>query len=231
MLAKNIALALVLTPGLVRGQEQRIESKSMAADLLSRKVSWRQPDSTEANIVLVSDLEMAQIPGGIFRERSCKDTEPTLIPAVEAKFEDELHRIADLKPDYQWTLDDGVLNFFPRLLSPSPLDVPIKEFTVENEPAEQVYRKLFETADVKNGLMRLGLHEPTVQIIIGLSTPPNIDGASPPNKELKRITLNLKNTRLREASNAIVRADGRKTWVLSVVSCKGDSTYSYQLVN
>jgi hypothetical protein len=163
------------------------------------------------------------LPGGIFTARKCGELQPEFVPAKDSTLQDELHRIAELKPDYRWTVDDGVLNFLPKYYLPSPLDISIAEFKVNNEPVLQVYRELFDTAEVKNGLTRLGLHEPTVQLIFG--------GGDPPLKDQKHITLSLKNTTLREASNAIVRADGQKTWVLSVVSCKGDNTYASQLVN
>lgn len=229
---RSIVLLLTLTPTLVGAQQQRPDSTNVDVNLLSRSVSWREPESTEAEIVLVSDLETARIPGGMFRARRCGDIEPKLIPAADSTFQNELDRIAKLKPQYQWAIDDGVFNFFPNFFTPSPLDIPITEFKVESEPVMQAYRKLFETPDVKNGFTRLGLHEPSVQVIVGgVSAPPNVGGVSPATNEKKRITLNLKNTTLRQASNAIVRADGQKTWVLSVVSCKGDSTYASQLVN
>jgi len=229
---KSIVLLVALTPSLAGAQQQKPEPTNVGANLLSRNVSWREPESTEADIVLVTDLETARIPGGMFRARKCGDVEPKLIPAKDSSFQNELDRIANLKPEYQWAIDNGVFNFFPKFFTPSPLDISIAEFKVENEPVIQAYRKLLDTPDIKNGFARLGLHEPTVQVILGgISTPPNIGGVSAPPRDQKGITLNLKNTTLREASNAIVRADGRKTWVLSVVSCKGDNTYSSQLTN
>ena len=231
-IATGIVLLLVLTQTLAVAQQQQPESTNVGANLLSRNVSWREPESTETDIALVSDLETARIPGGMFRARKCGDVEPKLIPAKDSTFQDELNRIANVKPEYQWAIDNGVFNFFPKFFTPSPLDISIAEFKVENEQVIQAYRKLLDTPDIKNGFARLGLHEPAVQVILGgISTPPNIGGGSDPPHDPKRITLNLKNTTLREASNAIVRADGQKTWVLSVVSCKGDNTYASQLVN
>ena len=227
----RIGLTLTLVLTLTHAQQQTIKSNDIP-QLLLRRVQWYNPESTDVVFALSMDLHTARLPGGIFTARKCGEREPEFIPAKDSTLQDELHRISVLKPDYQWTFDDEVFNFFPRFFTPSPLEIPVTEFKVENEPVTQVYSKLFDTPDVKNGFIRLGLHEPTVQIVVGgFGPPPNVGGVSSSAKDKTRITLNLKNTTLREASNAIVRADGRKTWILSVVSCHGDNTYASQLVN
>ena len=192
-------------------------------NLLLRRVRSFNPESTDVNIALVSELGAAQVPSGIFTVRKCGELEPEFVPAKDSTLQNELDRISRIKPQYQWVIDDGVFNFFPKYFAPSPLDISIAEFKVENEPVLKAYRQLFEAPDVKIGFSRLALHEPTFQLIFG--------GGDSPIENQKRITLDLRNTTLRQASNAIVRADGSKTWILSVYSCRGDNTYHSVLVN
>jgi len=163
--------------------------------------------------------------------QNCGVTEPELVPAESTTLQAELNRIIKVLPEYQWTLDDGVLNFLPKYYMPSPLDITISEFKVENIPVIDAYNQLFDKPEVENGFTRLGLHEPAVQLVFGGDPPPDIKGHKSAKPEPKRITLNMQHVTLREALNAIVRADGRKAWLLSVYSCEGNSTYQRALVN
>jgi hypothetical protein len=221
-LIPRFALLLALIPALISGRQQTVEPKDSETKLLSRKVEWIEPQSTEVIIALKVELSIAQLPGGIFSVWNCGQLEPTFVPAKDSTLRDELNRIAKIKPEYQWALDDGVLNYFPKHYTPSPLDFPIAEFKADNVTAVEAYNKLFDMPEVKTGLANLGLHEPPVQLIFG---------GGGPVKDQRRITVNLKNVTLLKALNAIVRADGSKTWILSVTSCNGDNIYQHVLVN
>jgi hypothetical protein len=224
-------LFLALLTSLTVAQQQKADPDDSSKALL-RHVGWYNPQSTEVVFALSMDLATAHLPGGSSLLGLAVNMKRSSSPAKDSTLEDELHRISDLKPDYQWTLDDGVLNFLPTFFAPSPLDVPITKFTVDNEITAKAYTRLFEMPDVKNGLTRLGLREPTLQIVFGAgAAPPDVGEKKSKSKEQNRITVNLENTTLRKAANAIVRADGQKTWLLSVRLCRGDNTYSTQLVN
>jgi hypothetical protein len=223
-------LLIYVVSALVKGQ-QTVEPKDETTNLLSRKIGWVNAHSTDAVFALQMDLGNAQLPGGISVARNCGVAEPEIVPAESTTLQAELERIVKVLPDYQWSLDDGVFNFLPKSYMPSPLDINISEFKVENVPVLDAYNQLFALPEVENGFARLGLHEPDMLVGSILVTPPDIKGHKSVKPEPKRITLNMLHVTLREALNAIVRADGRKAWLLSVYSCKGNSTYQRVLVN
>jgi hypothetical protein len=214
-------LLLMLTSTLAVGQRAD-EQKGSTDEFLSRKVKWINPQRTDALSTLITELASLQLPGGILFVRNCGKAEPEIIAAESSTLGDELNRFLKVMPEYQWTIDDGVLNFLPKSYSPSPLDISLDEFKVENVTTSDAYNRLFAEEQVKNGLARLGLHEPDLQLVFGGSL-------STANQ--RHITLNLRSVTLQEALNAIVRADGRKTWELSVNPCGAKATYQHTLMN
>lgn len=192
------------------------------ANPLSRRIVWTSPQQTYPITVLRSYLSVTHLPGGIFVVKNCSSTEPLITPSEKSTLRDGLNQLVKLMPEYTWSIENGVINFLPRSHSPSPLDIRIAEFKVEKTSPLDASNLLFESEEVKSGLTRLGLHLPSVELVTG--------GGSPVKDE-RRVTLNEKNATLREALNAIVKADGSKTWILSVYSCNGEKTYQRVLVN
>lgn len=221
----SLFLAAVILMGLASSSAvgQIYSEKNGDVDPLSRKVVWNNPQRTDPVSILMTYLGVVRLPGGIFLVRNCGSTEPRIIPSEKATLRDGLDQISKAMPQYKWSLEDGVINFLPQYYSPSPLDTFIAEFKADNVPIFQAFYQLFDMPEVKNGMASLGLHEPSVQLLFG--------SGDPPVKDQRRINLNLKNATLREVLNAIVKADGSKTWTLSVYSCNGDSTYQRALVN
>jgi hypothetical protein len=215
-------ILLLLVPILTSGQQQTVETNDTAAKILSREVRWINPQSDDVFSALTMDLAASHLPGGILTMRKCGMVQPKFIPAESSTLQKELNRMVKIMPDYQWALDDGVLNFSPRFYTPSPLDITIREFKAHNSTIFEAYNQLFDSQDVKNGFAALGLHEPDVQLVFG-------SGDSV--KDPRRVDLDLRNTTLQKALNAIVRADGSKTWILSVYSCNGENTYQRILTN
>jgi hypothetical protein len=201
---RALLLLLLLTSTLAGGQQQTAELKDSTAKILSREVRWINPQSADLFSTLTMNLAASQLPGGILAVRKCGAPQPTFVPAETSTLQSELNRMAKVMPDYQWTLDDGVVNFLPKNYAPSPLDILIADF------------------DAENGFSRLGLHEPAVQLVFG--------GGSE-TKDQRHITVKLKNVTLRQALNRIVKTDGRKVWILSIDSCGEDNTYQRSLMN
>jgi hypothetical protein len=217
-----LLLLLLLTSTLAGGQQQTAELKDSTAKILSREVRWINPQSADLFSTLTMNLAASQLPGGILAVRKCGAPQPTFVPAETSTLQSELNRMAKVMPDYQWTLDDGVVNFLPKNYAPSPLDILIADFDAENVTTIKAYNQLFDTLAVKNGFSRLGLHEPAVQLVFG--------GGSE-TKDQRHITVKLKNVTLRQALNRIVKTDGRKVWILSIDSCGEDNTYQRSLMN
>jgi len=215
-------MLLLLVSILAGKQQQTVGPKNSAEEILSRRVGWTNPQSSEVFFVLPLDLHTARLPGGVFAVRRCGELQPEFVPAEDSTLQNELNRIAKIMPDYQWAFDDGVFNFLPKNYAPSPLDIPIAEFEADNVTAIEAYNQLYDRPEVKSGFASLGLHEPEVGIVVGIISQV---------KDQKHISIKLKSCTLRQALNAIVKADGSKVWMLSVYSCNGDSTYQYTLMN
>jgi hypothetical protein len=219
---RAVLLLLLLVPTLASAQKQMVEPKDSAAKILSREVRWINPQSSDALAALTMDLAASRLPGGFLIVRQCGAALPTFVPGEVSTLQNELNRIAKIMPEYQWAFDDGVFNFLPKYYAPSPLDISIAEFNADDVTTVEAYNQLFEKQEVRNGFVRLGLHEPAVQLAFG--------GGSQV-KDPKHISVKLRNSTLRKALNTIVKADGSKVWILSIDSCGGDNTYQRILMN
>lgn len=74
------------------------------------------------------------------------------------KLKDVLDSIVVAEPRYKWSVEDGVINFVPRVDYPAILDVPVREFKAEKSRIEFMIDNLEAMPEVRRRGEELGLH-------------------------------------------------------------------------
>ena len=119
-----------------------------------------------------------------------------------------LDTIVEVDPRYRWQVVDQVINLLPAEREPALLQTRIKEFRAENISfAMDTVSPLLALPEVKKAMDDLHLKHG----IAGFVTSP-----SP-----KPFSVKCENVTLRQALNAIARAEGRGVWDYTEIHCDG----------
>jgi hypothetical protein len=221
MVAKTyLDLFLVITIAfpVAFGQIAKSTQMGNAPDILSRRVMGDEPEDLTTTNAINKALANTKVPGGIIRVRDCtEELAKQRWQPGEASLNDTLNAIVQADPQYSWQLDNGVINILPTAGEPELLKIRIKKFRVVNATSVTLaYSKLMSLPEVKQAIVNLGLPDSFER----LQGPPAVAN------DKTGFSVSCKNVTLREALNAIVRADRKAVWTYSEYHCNGRHGFS-----
>jgi hypothetical protein len=203
-------MAILTAPDLT-AQTARSGKPTLAENILDRVVPGDDVEYFTTSDAFRITLRRAQAPGGVVRIVTCVEDPVNLAwSPMGQPLGRVLESLVIADPRYRWEIVDRVVNLLPKAGEPAFLGARIKKFHIEHvtEPREAL-NQLLRLPEVKHGRESLGL-KPGVALIDSLSTPH-------PNK----FSVHCTDVTLREALNAIARAEGRGVWEYIEVHCQG----------
>jgi hypothetical protein len=197
---KYSALLLLLVANAAIGGQA--VQKSPTVDLLERQVGEVRTQDVDVESILARALGSARIPGGIVIDPGMStEVKQLLMPG--STLNDLLGAIVLAAPIYRWEINDGVVNLLPVGREPALLSMKIGEFNVRDAKSiDEALNKLLSRSDVKARAAEINLDN-GVKLTVG---------GSGSIKSDRPFSVYCKNVTLREALNAIVRAQGHGVW-------------------
>jgi hypothetical protein len=174
------------------------------------------PNGMTTQRAFLRTLVAARKPGGFIRMIKCSGEEPplpeepTILPLNSA-----LDALTRMDQRYKW-IDRGVVNLIPITGEPDLLKVRIARYKT-NADLDEALRQLLALPQVQQTAHRLGLTRNSMTLLVGPS--PFSGGPS-------RVDVDIRDTTLREALNAIVKAHGRAVWEYRESRCDGRNEFS-----
>jgi hypothetical protein len=159
----------------------------------------------------------ARVPGGLVWMMKCSGEEPLLHEdRIILPISDALESLVKRDPRYKWQIDTGVVNLLPSAGEPDLLKVRIRQFKTTATLTEAL-RQLLGLPEVTQGSIRLRLKQSTTTLLVG---PTTIRGRPVP------ITVDVRDVTLRQALNALARANGRAIWEYRAYRCGRANQFS-----
>lgn len=191
-----VVIGLVIA---VSGQTTQI-AKPSADQMLERSLAGNEVDYFSTTDAFHKSLGRIGMAGGSVRILDCNgDYFKQVWSPLNKTLRQALDTIVEVDPRYRWQVVDEVINLLPATGEPALLQTRIKEFRVENiSLAMDTLSPLLALPEVKKAMDDLHLKEG----IAGFFTSP-----SP-----KPFSVKCENVTLRQALNAIARAEGRAVW-------------------
>ena len=223
---KRIAIVVLtliaLVSSSIHAQISRPKGEDIAEGVLSRLIEFNEISDTEFVGVFARALSTTRVPGGIVKIDNC-NAASVLKPwrAHIATLRDALDSIVEVEPDYNWSMNDGVVNLTPKSEEPVLLQIRISRLKVKN--ARSIYlplSQLMALPEVRESIAQLGLSQAPLLLIGVESLKPNEPG----------YTIDCQNVTLKEALNTIVRAHGRAVWRYAEKRCNGKTEFSLDFV-
>lgn len=211
------AMALLTVAAL--GQIGQTQTSTTTEQLLNRQTA-EVPERSTTRAAFKIALNTASVPGGVIAVPSC-DSEPVYtLASTSASLRDTLDTVVATDARYSWEIENGVVNLVPRTGTPAFLNQRITEFRVEN--AETVYEaldRLLALPEVQRSINELNLGSRLFRGGIGYFEP----SRRTEERSGRRLTVICENVTLREALNAIARAQGNAVWSYAEHRCGSNS--------
>lgn len=202
-----VVVMLMLT---VSAQVKNGALPSSPDDLLDRQVPGGEMEYLPTSQAFYFSLSRAKVPGVMARVDNCEKDEPKQIWRPMLPLRDVLDVIVAADPRYRWHIEDGVVNLLPAAGEPALLQIRIPRLRVQNvTSAKDALHHLLALDEVKKGMEEQQL-KPGISVFVSGET------ANP-----KAFSVHCRNVTLREALNAIARAQGRATWDYIETHCEG----------
>jgi hypothetical protein len=144
------------------------------------------------------------------RVQDCDLDEPKQMwGPMQSPLRDVLDAIVYEDSRYRWHLEGGVVNLLPAAGEPALLKIRIPRFRVKHAlRAKDALKKLLALDEVKKGMQEHNLKQGLTIII------------SPHHLNPKGFSVDCRDVTLREALNAIARAQGWGTWDYIETHCE-----------
>jgi hypothetical protein len=178
-------------------------------DVLQRKVPGAELEYLTTTDVFHSSLGRVSVPGGMVRIFNCReDTIKHNWKAQGSTLAQTLDAIVAADSRYRWEIADGVVNLLPASGVPTLLRTRINEFHVESTTSSlDALLQLLKLPEVKEAMGSLHL-KPGLMLVDYWSTP-------------RQFSIRSEDVTLRQALNAISRANGRDIWEYVEIHCDG----------
>jgi len=201
------------------GYTSQTTVKESDEQLLERHVTLPELAHLSTTATVVQGLNTAGVPGGIIHVPDCEvPTRATFTPQGST-LRSVLDSVVSSDSQYQWEINRGVVNLVPRSGEPSFLKLRVHQFKAEQ--VDTVYEALDEllaTPEVKKGMEDSNLGSMVFRGGMGYY------GQSKGGKQ--KFNVSVKNTTVREALNAITRAQGTAVWAYTQRQCNGTKSLS-----
>lgn len=205
------SITLGTLPQLLLGYVGQIKQPSQSSNVLDRSVQGNDLEYVTTTGAFFRAVNYTRVPGGIVKIDACREEavsqtwQPLGYPLQQV-----LDTIVNADPRYKWVNEDGVINLLPSIGEPSLLQTPIKRFRAKDVSfARDALKSLLALPEVQKAMIRLHL-KPGVNIFV-----------SPQSPNPKSFSVSVEDITLREALNAIARAQGREVWEYIEIHCDG----------
>lgn len=207
----RVVTAIVMLMHLAFAQSGQVAKTASPVSVLERQVP--EVDSQYLTTVDAFSLALnyAGVPGGIIKIGNCEeDTFKQPLRTQGLSLREVLKTIATADPRYRWVHEDGVVNLIPSMGEPDLLKVRIAEFDAESvASADAALSRLLALPEVKGRIAELRLKHGLTLFVSPVSPNPT------------RFDVHCKSVTLREALNAIARAQTRAVWDYVEIHCGG----------
>src|ERR1044071_8844039 len=210
---KSLAMCIII--GIlvlsVFGQTSQTGSPSLSDAPLDRTVNGIDLEYSTTPDAFYASLGRTKVAGGMVKVVNCEgDTFKQIWNPFGRPLRQVLDGIVAADPRYRWELNEGVVNLLLAKGDPALLGIHIKEFHVEKATeASEALGYLLALPEVKKGMANLNLKH-------GLNI-----FVSPRSPHPKEFSVDCKGITLREALNAIAKAQGRAVWDYIEMHCDG----------
>lgn len=183
--------------------------KKAPENILQRKVLGDELEYLTTPAVFHSSLGRVRVPGGLVRIFNCQeDTIKHSWKAQGSTLGQVLDAIVAADSRYRWEVSDGVVNLLPASEEPPLLRARINEFHVESTASSlDALLQLLKLPEVMEAMSNLHL-KPGLMLVSYWSTP-------------RQFSVRSDDVTLRQALNAIARANGRDIWGYIETHCDG----------
>jgi hypothetical protein len=183
--------------------------KEAAENILQRNVPGDEQEYLTTTDVFHSSLGRVSVPGGMVRIFNCReDTIKHSWKAQGSTLRQVLDAIVAADSRYHWEVSDGVVNLLPVSGEPALLRARINEFHIENTASSlDALLRLLKLPEVVEAMSKLHL-KPGLMLVDYWSAP-------------RQFSVRSNGVTLRQALNAIARANGRDIWEYVEIHCDG----------
>lgn len=189
-------------------------------NVLDRQVKGTHLEDVTVGQAVINTLVSAGATGGVAVVQDCNEPMRYTFTPGDSSLRGVLETIVSTDPRYVWEIKDDVINLIPRNGEPSFLIVRVSKLEINQaETPNEALSQLLATPEVRQAQLNLGR-----RFVQGGIYPFNPQDSVP--KEAKKISVNLKDTTVREALNTIARAHGDAVWMLTQGQCNGRKLFS-----
>lgn len=201
-------IVLGISTQIVLGQSRQV-TNSVSDDVLKRQVPGTDSEYLTTVDAFSLILNYTGVPGGIVKIASCKqETMKQPVKMQGLVLREVLNAIVEADPRYHWQYENGVVNLLPTEGEPTLLKTPITQFDVNDvASAEFAADKLLALPEIQKKMQELHLSHGLKLLV------------TPSNPKPSTFSVHCKNASLREALNAIARAQGRAIWDYVEIHC------------
>jgi hypothetical protein len=205
-------LLIVLSAQAWAGEVSRGPKKAHGQSVLAREIELPNLKGACLENAAGLALDAARVPGGIILARPCaQQSRHNYAFRVPASLRDVIKVIASANPSYAWSIKGGVVNIAPRVQSPPILDTRISAFDSGSATAlEAAVNMLLQLPEIRDRMKDLGFEE-GFNSLQGYRVLRKQHASS--ETQPRELGVKVEEVSLREALNAIVRANGRGVWV------------------
>lgn len=202
--------AVVMLAMSVSGQTAQTERPSVD-ERLERPLPGNELEYFNTTSAFRIAMGSVRMPGGAARILGCEgDDFKQLWSPWNKTLRQALDSLVEADPRYSWQVVGGVINLLPADGEPALLKTRISQFSVRDLTSSlDALGQLQTLPEVKKGMEDLHL-KPGIALI-----------SYWPSPNPKPFSVECKNVTLREALNAIARAQGRDIWDYVEVHCAG----------
>lgn len=195
------------------------------SDLLKRDTSRIPAGHDRLSDAVGRALIAARAPGGLAVVYGCEGERSYDLPALGPTLGDALAAIRKAAPDYEWRLNDNVVNLFPKGGFPDLLRTRANEF--DSGDANNITwagSLLMGLPEVREAISKLRFQEVPNQIELGMSSTPKYGTPPPPTEP--PLDVRCRTCSVYQVLNALVQAKGRQgLWIYYERRCGGAKTF------
>jgi hypothetical protein len=203
-----VAAMVLLTIGVF---PQANRSSSTTDEILGRPMQDTDEHLSTTAQRFIRDLSGVSAPGGLVQVFTCEaDTSKPTPEQLGASLREALDALVSLDRRYRWQVDDGVINLLPASDQPALLGTQIARFSAKKVlSAREALSHLLALDEMKSAMEKLGLKAGIALFV------------SPGSPHPKAFSVSVKDVTLRQALNAIARAQGTAIWEYIETHCQG----------
>jgi hypothetical protein len=215
----SVFVSFTMLAAISFGYASQATSRGPSEQALQRRVGLPELVNLPTTSIVVRGLSTAGVPGGIVKVPACEERARAVFTSQGATLRNVLDSAVSSDPEYLWDVEEGVVNLLPRGGEPSFLKLRVRQFKAEevgtlNEALDQ----LLATPEVRRGVQDPALGVQVFRGGLGYYGSDESGG--------RKFSVSVENATVREALNAIVRAQGKAVWAYTQQQCNGTKSFS-----